>query len=327
MSSPIQFLIRAGGTVHFRRQSSGGGPGAERWALIPPLPTPGELADWGQDRFASGSDAAFMIDHDERRILVSFSHPYDYDDWDSYRRAYLRVLRRMWPDWRVGWAYAGEEEMLHHLGLDLAEIDPPHLPAPPTRRVRRPPPRRLRRHRPKDEHEKPEMRAARDDDLYAGLLTVDDGTEVRAYALGSDLLGRLAGGPEVLSRLPQEALCRTRRVMPMDGVHLNLPARTGGYWTTLHQVPLDHHDRFPRWPGWTWEFWEDDHHRQLDLARGAVSLPEPDLDAVLLDLAERHRNWQIDPAHVRDLLLEQITGRTEDEKYDALAALIHAMHC
>ncbi|MGI5171159.1 hypothetical protein ACQEU3_43080 [Spirillospora sp. CA-253888] len=326
MSSPIQFVIREAGTVHFRRQSSGGGPEGERCVLIPPLPALDEFADWGQDRFVSGPDAAFMIDHDERRILVNFSHPYAYDDWDSYRRVYLRVLQHMWPDWRVGWAYAGEEEMLHHLGLDLAEVDPPYVPAPPTRRVRRLPPRHLRRRRSKDEHVETEMRAARDDDLYTGLLTVDDGITVKAYALKSELPRRLAGGQEALTRLPQEALCSARQTMPLDGMHLDLPARTGGYWTTFHEVPLDHDGRFPRWPGWTWEFWEDDHHRQLDLARGAVRLPEPDLDAVLLDFAERYRHWQIEPAHVRDLLLEQITGRTEDEKYDALAALIHAMY-
>ncbi|MFB4319936.1 hypothetical protein [Actinomadura sp. 21ATH] len=322
MSSPIQFVIREGGTVHFRRQSSGGGPGAERWVLIPPLPTLGEFADWGQDRFASGPDAAFMVDHDERRILVNFSHPYAYDDWDSYRRVYLHVLRRMWPDWRVGWAYAGMEEMLHHLGLDLAEVDPPHVPALPAHRADRLPPRR---HRVKDERGGTGMHTA-GDSLYAGLLTVDDGTAVRAYALGSGLPGLLASGEEILARLPEEALCRTRRVMPLDGMHLDLPARTGGYWTSFHDVPLDHDDRFPRWPGWTWRFWEDDHHRQIDLARGAVRLPEPDLDTVLLDFAERHRHWQIDPVHMRDLLLEQIAGRTEDDKYNALAALVHAMY-
>ncbi|MQY07356.1 hypothetical protein [Actinomadura macrotermitis] len=328
MSSPVQFVIREGGTVIFRRMSGGGEADAERWVLIPPLPTIEEFDDWGQDRFHPGPDAAFLIDHDERRLLVEFSHSYAYDDWDSYRRVYLRVLQHMWPDWRTGWAYAGTEEMLHHLGLEPAEVCPPYVPPPPTRRVHRRPPRHLRRRRPKNKHPEPEVEktyVARNE-LDTGLLTVDDGTEVRAYALRRRLPERLASGEEILARLPEEALCGSRKAMPVDGMHLDLPARTGGYWTTLSSLPVHHDDRFPRWPGWSWEFWEDDHHRQLDLARGAVTLPEPDLDTTLLDFAERHRQWRLEPDYVRDLLLEQITGCTEDEKYDALAALIAAMY-
>lgn len=302
MSYPANIVVVQDGRYRVVYNRGAGYPGSEAVLFLfssEPY-TLADFDDWTNDRWHPYPDAVYLIDHDQRRLLFETIYFYDFADEHAYRTLLLRLVRELWDGWRVDWAYNGVRDLVSHLGFDRSVLE-----------------------------ERLEDRPERPRKPYPGsrvycLVTVDDGDAVRAYGV-SPCSDELAGhGPALVNALPPDALLTGCDTMPMAGMHLDLPAQTAGYWTqaTLHGHL---HTVAQTWPGWHWEFWEDDYTRQRALARGAVTIPDPDLDAAMTDFVTvwgRREKWDMDLVHD---LLRDVLARPAGERMAAFADLVRVL--
>ncbi|PSK91830.1 hypothetical protein CLV63_119111 [Murinocardiopsis flavida] len=250
-----------------------------------------EPHDWLDDIWCEG---AALVDLDRRELLFFAS---DLDGY-AHRAAVLEVLCETWAGWCVHWAYDGLGDLVARVGLDRSTV---------------------RRGTSPDEPE-----AA--DSWVECLVTVDDGERVRAYPLQSCSAGEVVGhGDGFAARIPAAAERTSCPEFPDSGVHLDLPGRSAGLWTTdTLGGALERTAEL--WPGWRWEFWADDHERQRALAGGAVRLPTPSPDSGFGSIGtrlDRHRNYDpIGSAHrFIDRMAAHDTGvRPSPELFDHVEA-------
>lgn len=125
------------------------------------------------------------------------------------------------------------------------------------------------------------------------LLTVRSGDGLRVWVLDHDHQGHLAWhGPSLLDRLPGPPLSDSAgdeklRLggLPGAGLHLDVAARTAGFWTG-DTCPGLSDELAARWPGWAVSFWGDDYERHLAAAGGQVVVPPYDEALALAGLAK-----------------------------------------
>ncbi|TDD63584.1 hypothetical protein E1293_42935 [Actinomadura darangshiensis] len=306
MSSPAQIVIVEGGEHWVAWDKGQGALGGECVLFVSSPHEMDRYKDWYDRRWNRGPDAVYLVDHDRRVLLFSFIYTYDLPDAQAYRAMLLRLVRHMWKGWRVDWAYNGVEDVVAHLGLDVSVLGPdPGRPRPRPRR--------------------PALHHRRPDDQNHCLVTVDDGSAVRAYGVtpaSDELLGL---GPQLLERLPEEARLVACESVPRAGLHVDLPTRTGGYWTQgfIHGAL---YEASRTWPGWRWDFWEDDYTVQRARAGGAVTIPDPDVGTAITDFVTRRARllgWDAELA--RSLLPEVLAEPDDERRIAALADFIQVM--
>ncbi|WP_234794200.1 hypothetical protein [Mycolicibacterium flavescens] len=202
------------------------------------------------------ADGGVVLDLDRRRMLF-FGEELMCEMF--IRRAILDVLALTWPDFAVGWAYGGTEELAAYVGAQR-----------PWKRGRTP----------------PELKLAQKPRSLCHLVSVAgaDG-EVRFWPLwwGSSAAWH---GPELVDRLPGQGIRRLKLGMiPESGVHVDVPTRRIGAWVTSEVGLL--FEMLPElWPGWQVQRWDDRYEEQLTRCHGSLSLPELDL-AGGIDVAQR----------------------------------------
>ncbi len=264
MSQRAHYVIVEGGTWHLFRSNWGattieldilGGPRiAARFVRSQREVGP---HDWLNDTWC---EAAVLIDHDTHALLLFNTHSRDYDQ----RAAALEVLRETWPGWAVHWAYDGLGDLVAHVGLSRSLVRDDNSPDPP--------------------------RAAEDSNWVETMVTVANGDRVRAYAIVDFSVPEVVDyGHGFLALLPDEAGVTKLVTIPESGVHLDVPARAAGMWTTTGTLDGAWERAAALWPGWRWEFWDDDYGEQVRRANGAVRLPTPCPAAGIAALGERVR--------------------------------------
>ncbi|MEU8122114.1 hypothetical protein AB0C21_25695 [Spirillospora sp. NPDC049024] len=228
-------------------------------------------------------NGVLMLDLRHRRMLVHIFD--DLRDPDVVAlRAWLGIVRALWPGWDVTWATRSLHEVMEYLGLPYDTVlyldDPPH---PPGEQWGWPP----------EDDEEPSTRPET-------LIAVRDATG--ALALNGDWALRLSdyllAGPDVLL-LPQEAATRSAALgaVPNSGLYLDAVKRRADWWST--DLPLDPRRLPALWQGWTLTD-HGDAYEDVAALVGPNLLLEPASDPVgaLLAWLERGVN---DPA-----LLERV---------------------
>ena len=278
---------------------------------------------------------AVLIDHDLRRLL------WFGDCRDTFqRKLILATVARMWPGWRIEWAYDGMGDLAFAVGLDPAQTKQQRsfeLPA------------ELLAH-PDFAHELKQSMAMLSEGGYsapveisggrvsAGVPPVDDidleaylarcgddpGTmprntcllsvarddTVSAYVTSTSAAAVYENGPAVVERITADFTPRTSwPAFPTSGVHFDSGRKTAAWWTidTLDQV-RDHVDP-DLWADWEWAFWADDHSRHLALTGESLVLPVPDPATVVAQLIEdvcKHR--QLDSGTEAVALAQRVDG-------------------
>lgn len=197
-----------------------------------------EPSDWLDDIWCEG---AALVDCDRRELLFFGSGLAGCE----HRAAVLEVLCETWAGWCVRWAYDGLADLAAHVGRPRSLVRRSSAPDAPE--------------------------AA--EDWVECLVTVDDGVRVRPYPLKFCSAGEVVEhGRDFLARIPTDAERTECPVFPDAGVHLDLPERAAGLWTTeTLDGALERTAEL--WPGWRWDFWADRFDRQLALVGDAVRVP------------------------------------------------------
>jgi hypothetical protein len=195
------------------------------------------------------ADGGALVDVDQRRLLFFGD---ELMTTMPERRAMLEVLTLTWPDYSVGWAYGGTDEIAAYVGAERRwEIG----------------------------RKGQQLRLARGRDGLCQVVSVvgSDGA-LRLWPLWWGYSAAWQG-PSLLNRLPGKGISRTRREMiPESGLHVDVPKRRVGAWVTTEARGLC--DLLQdRWPGWQADFWEDRYKEQFRRCAGALRVPELDVAA------------------------------------------------
>jgi hypothetical protein len=203
---------------------------------------------WPSERWTDPvwADGGTVVDLDRRRMLF-FGE--ELATTMPERRAMLDVLPLMWPDYSVGWAYGGTDELIDYVGAE----------------------RDWERGRPAQELKLARGRKG----LFHVVSVLDAEGELRLWPLWWGCSAAWHG-PALLDELPGKGVARLNwREFPESGVHVDVPAKTVGAWGTWESRGL--FDVIPqRWPGWRTEVWYDGYEEQLSRCEGALRLPELD---------------------------------------------------
>jgi hypothetical protein len=195
------------------------------------------------------ADGGALVDLDRRRMLF-FGE--ELMSTMPERRAILEVLTKTWPDYAIGWAYGGTDELAAYVGAQR------------------------RWHLGRD-GQPPKLARSREG-LYQLVSIVGFDGKVRLWPLW---WGYSVGwqGPSLQHALPGKGVSRMRRDMiPESGVHIDVPKQQVGAWVTTEARGLG--DLLAgRWSGWQTEFWEDRYEEQLSRCDGALRVPELDVSA------------------------------------------------
>ena len=195
------------------------------------------------------ADGGAIVDLDRRRVLffgeeLAASMP--------ERRAMFDVLNLMWPEYSIGWAYGGTDELVDYLGAD----------------------------RDRDwDLGRPGMKLERvgHSSGLCHLVSVRNAEgELRMWQLKWGYSAAWQG-PAMLNTLPYKGVKQLRRTMiPESGVHVDVEKRTVGVWTTWEARGL--FDLMPeRWPGWHTECWQDRYEEQVRRCDRALRVPSLNL--------------------------------------------------
>jgi hypothetical protein len=195
------------------------------------------------------ADGGALVDVDQRRLLFFGD---ELMTTMPERRAMLEVLTLTWPDYSVGWAYGGTDEIAAYVGAERRwEIG----------------------------RSGQQLRLARGRDGLCQIVSVvgSDGA-LRLWPLWWGYSAAWQG-PSLLNRLPGKGISRTRREMiPESGLHVDVPKRRVGAWVTTEARGLC--DLLQdRWLGWQADFWEDRYEEQFRRCAGALRVPELDVAA------------------------------------------------
>ncbi|GAA2386896.1 hypothetical protein GCM10010420_07210 [Streptomyces glaucosporus] len=182
-----------------------------------------------------------------------------------HRAAFMELMRRAWPGWRLRWAYGGPAELRSHPG-----------PAPA-----------------------PEVPGGRNPDVYPGPAIgpddedlADDDPLVCAVTVGTGRCHAItdlgdhpvAEGPGLLGRLASAPRHRACRWAAESGIHIDPERRRVGWW--LLDVQAGAYAMAERWPGWTVEFWEDRWEEHVRASGGLFAPPPADRGRALAEVRE-----------------------------------------
>lgn len=193
------------------------------------------------------ADGGAVVDVDRRKLLFFGD---ELMTTMAERRAMLEVVPLMWPDYSVGWAYGGTDEIATYVGVDPCW----HLGR---------------------DGQPPKLARGRDGLCQLVSVVGADG-KVRLWPLywGYSVAWL---GPSLRHALPGKGVGRTRREMiPESGVHIDVPKKQVGAWVTTEARGLGDF-MSSRWSGWHAEFWEDRYEEQIRRCDGALRVPELDV--------------------------------------------------
>jgi hypothetical protein len=255
--SRVHWIVVRDGRVVNRRLGGGAGTGLDYVLGTGPeaaaswFDHQGDTGWWTDDVCSGGA----LIDADARLLLFFTTAPWAGPAGDryGYRAAMLEAYARVWPGWRVDWAYDGLADLARYLGEDPSAV-----------------------------------RAG----MRAKLTGADLTTEppVSLVMIGPDAYGLVPDdgppwwmGPDLIDTLRPD-----RRVesvpMPRSGLHLDPAVRRAGLWSVEPLCGI--REAWPRvWPGWELEFWTDRFVNQV--SRSGFALPAPDRDGARAELARR----------------------------------------
>jgi hypothetical protein len=223
------------------------------------------------DRYRTG----VVIDETRRELLWFCSGS---DTWSTsmvLRRVWLRLLAAMWPGWRIRWAYRGAGDLAGYLDLGrytltrdhhLEADQPVALDADEALVDANGPPERYR------------------SGCYALVTVREPGGRVRAWPVAET--GQPAdhpawAGKSLLDRLPGDGWTAARLAIPTSGLHVDIPGRWVGVWTTTYLASLL--DEMPcLWPGWQVVFWEDRYEEHATAIAGSLEIAICDERAAVL---------------------------------------------
>jgi hypothetical protein len=136
-----------------------------------------------------------LVDVDARRLLV-FSRMLD----AGQRAAFLDVLTRTWPGWRIDWAYRDASDFYDYPG-----VTPPARPdhVPPTLL---------------------EVTRLTANARYLAPVTVADRHGIRAYKMSLEEGEPWLIGPRILDLLSEDLRCTTLTAPPLCGMHVDAEA-------------------------------------------------------------------------------------------------------
>jgi hypothetical protein len=195
------------------------------------------------------ADGGAVVDFDHRRV-VFFGEELMVEMRE--RRALMRVLAAVWPEYAICWAYDGTAELAGYVGANL----PPHT-----------------------WDQQPKLRLARDRNGLCHLVSVVDANgHLRMWPLCWHL-SKAWHGPALLDKLPGRGVTRLRLgTVPEGGVHIDVPRKTLGAWQTADTMGF--FQALPDlWPGWQTECWDDRYEEQVARCAGGLRVPELDLVA------------------------------------------------
>jgi hypothetical protein len=254
VGSRLHWIVIRDGRVVNRRLGGGAGTGLDYVLGAGPDVAPsyfdgqGDTGWWTDDVCEGGA----LIDADARLLLFFTTQPWAGPATDryAYRAAMLEGYARVWPGWRVEWAYDGLADLVRYLGEDPATVRAP-MPAKLTAGG-----------------EPPVALVTIGPDAYG--LVEDDG---RPWWFGPGLPDAL-GSDRLVESVP----------MPRYGLHLDPAVLRAGLWSTEPLCGI--REAWPRiWPGWELEFWTDRYVNQV--SRSGFALPAPDRDGARTELARR----------------------------------------
>ena len=194
------------------------------------------------------ADGGAVVDLDRRRVLF-FGDELMVEM--AERRAVMRVLAAVWPEYAICWAYDGTTELAGYVGAEL---------------------------RPHAWDKRPTLRLARDRNELCHLVSVVDATgQVRMWPLWWHL-SKAWHGPALLDRLPGRGVTTLTLGKIPEGVHIDVPRKSLGAWQTADTMGF--FEALPDlWSGWQTACWEDRFEEQVRRCEGALRVPELDLIA------------------------------------------------
>jgi hypothetical protein len=205
-----------------------------------------EKDEWCDPTWADGGA---VVDLDRHRVLF-FGEPLMVEM--NERRALMRVLATVWPDYEICWAYDGTVELADYVGARL---------------------------RPYSWDRKPTLKLARGRNQLCHLVSVVDAEgQLRFWPLWWHL-SKGWHGPALLGKLPGQGIRRMRLgKIPEGGVHIDVPRKTLGAWQTADTMGF--FAALPEvWNGWQAECWEDSFEEHVKRCDGALRVPALDLVA------------------------------------------------
>ncbi|MED5812059.1 hypothetical protein VST63_06760 [Mycolicibacterium sp. 050232] len=193
------------------------------------------------------AEGSAVIDLDRKRLLF-FG---DELMWDMpIRRAMLAVLALTWPDYAVGWAYGGTDELAQYVGAN----------------------------HPWDKDLRgPDLTLAHDRNSPCHVVSVVDTDGcLRLWPLWWGV-SSARHGAALLELLPGRGFSKLRLgQIPAGGVHVDTRMRRVGVWYA--DDPQNVFDRLPSlWCGWQSECWDDHYEEQVALCGSALWVPDLDL--------------------------------------------------
>ncbi|MGH3637196.1 MAG: hypothetical protein ACRDTS_24555, partial [Mycobacterium sp.] len=195
------------------------------------------------------ADGGAVVDLDRRRLLF-FGDELMVEMVE--RRAVMRALAAVWPDYAIGWAYDGTVELAGYVGAKL----PPH-----------------------SWDRQPTVRLSDDRNALCHLVSVIGANgQLRLWPLWWHL-SKAWLGPALLTMLPGPGVRRlTLGKIPEGGVHIDVSRKTVGAWQTADAMGI--FQALPDvWSGWHAGCWEDRFEEQVIRCRGALRVPKLDLVA------------------------------------------------
>lgn len=168
------------------------------------------------------------------------------------RRAMMRVLAAVWPDYELRWAYDGTAELAACVGAKLP---------------------------PCAWDKQPTLRIASDRNTLCHLVSVVDATgQLRMWPLWWNL-SQAWHGPAVLDKLPGRGVGKLALgKIPEGGLHIDVQQNTVGAWQTADSMGI-FRELPGLWSGWQTECWEDRFEEQALRCKGALRLPHLDIAA------------------------------------------------
>ena len=219
------------------------------------------------------------------RVVIWFGGEHiEYDV--PLRRAYLRVMSRLWSGWTVHWATGGMADLADYVGRPRASVLWSKFePAVVSRRITDP------------------LLSSDEPNQSDTVMTARTGpNDIRAALLVPELPDLLYAGPALATAVDSSAWPSILNIgctgddYPIGGCHLDIPACTLDFWTASAYRSADVLRRVRAcWPGWSVTWHGDRFESQLERAAGhlRVKLPEE------RDLMRRLRSTMLYPEQPR----------------------------
>ena len=227
-----------------------------------------ELEQWGwlDTNWAEGG---VVFDPFQKVLLFWGGEDLRFDS--SLRRTYFELMQYQWPDWELRWAHQGQLDLADYLNIESSVLITPDVASTEMSVPTRP----------------------SDLALVDFVITInfeDEGLWVFPIDSGYYFLSWLARGPVILEKSKAEREFQTFDFQaqgvdfPFAGIHIDEAERLMTIWSAdAFHLPAE---ISIKWPGWRFDLINADSAQHASLTNGAITLPEPDQELHLNQLAE-----------------------------------------